>query len=289
MKITKTVIPAAGLGTRFLPYTKVVPKEMLPILGKPAIQTIIEESLASNISDFIIIANQDKQALFDHFLPLPQLEQKLKATKKEHLLDSINKIIATTNFSYIPQYEQRGLGHAVLQTKQAVGDEYFCVSLPDEIMINDIPALEQLMAIAQKYNASVIAVKEVPHDKVSSYGVIAVKEKLESGVYEVSQLVEKPPVDQAPSNLAIIGRYVLSPRIFDSLEKIGPGAGGEIQLTDGIADMMQKGERVLALKLKGIRHDVGNPIGWLQANIHLALLDPTFGPQIKAYCKDLMP
>jgi len=288
MKINKAVIPAAGLGTRFLPYTKSIPKEMLPILEKPSIQLILEEGLASDITDFIVIANDDKQAL-KHFLShQPKLEDELAERGKLDLLTSINKVIDASQFEFVPQPKALGLGHAVLQTKEAVGNEYFGIFLPDEIMVGDTPALAQLVEVAQKYNASVIGVLEVPREKVSSYGIVAIKEQLEDGIFDVNALVEKPAVDQAPSNLAIVGRYILSPRIFASLENTKPGAGNEIQLTDGIADMMRNGERVIAYVMKTSRYDVGNPLGWIQANIDIAFKNPKLGPIIKEYCKKLL-
>ena len=288
MKIKKAVIPAAGLGTRFLPYTKAIPKEMLPILEKPSIQLIVEEGIACNINNFIIIANQDKQAIAQHFSHQPKLEEDLASRGKAALLEQLNTIIDSCNFSFVPQPQALGLGHAVLQTKHAVGDEYFGIFLPDEIMIGPDPALAQLIRIAEKYNASVLGVLEVPREKVSSYGIVAIKEELESGVFEVKELIEKPSMEQAPSNLAIVGRYVLSPRIFDALENTPPGTGNEIQLTDGIARMMHNGERVLAYTLNTSRYDVGNPLGWLQANIALGLQHPTLGPVVREYCKKLL-
>lgn len=287
MKITKAVIPAAGLGTRFLPYTKAIAKEMLPILEKPSIQLIVEEGLASGITEFNIIANDDKPELHNHFSHLPRLETLLENRGKAALLDGINAIIDGAEFNFIPQVEPLGLGHAVLQAKDAIGDEYFGIFLPDEIMIGDIPALAQLIAIAEKYNACVIGVQEVPHEKVFSYGIVAIKEQLEDGVFEIDHLVEKPAIDQAPSNLAIIGRYVLSPRIFQALECTKPGAGNEIQLTDGITNMMQSGERVIACVMNTSRYDVGNPAGWIQANIEVAFKHPVYGAVMQQLCKKL--
>lgn len=287
MKITKAVIPAAGLGTRFLPYTKAIPKEMLPILEKPSIQLIVEEGLASGITEFNIIANDDKPELQNHFSHLPRLEDLLNSRNKSALLSSINQIIDAAQFNFIPQPEPLGLGHAVLQAKDAIGDEYFGIFLPDEIMVGDIPALAQLIAIAEKYDACVIGVQEVPHEKVSSYGIVAIKEQLEDGVFEIDHLVEKPAIDQAPSNLAIVGRYVLSPRIFTSLEHTKPGAGNEIQLTDGIVDMMNNGERVIAYVMQTNRYDVGVPTGWIQANIEVAFKHPVYGKIMQELCKKL--
>ena len=288
MKITKAVIPAAGLGTRFLPYTKAIPKEMLPILEKPSIQLIVEEGIASGIIDFTIIANDDKPELKNHFHHISHLENILQKRGKLALLDGINTIIDTANFTFIPQPEPLGLGHAVLQAQEVIGNEYFGIFLPDEIMIGDIPAMAQLAAIATKYNASVIAVQEVPREKVSSYGIVAIKRKLEDEIFEIEQLIEKPTIDQAPSSLAIIGRYILSPRIFASLKNTPPGAGNEIQLTDGITRMMDDGERVIACVLNTSRYDVGIPLGWIQANIEVALKHPQFGQMVKEYCHKLL-
>lgn len=288
MKITKAVIPAAGLGTRFLPYTKAIPKEMLPILEKPSIQLIVEEGLASGIMDFTIIANDDKPELHNHFSHVPHLENLLENRGKSALLDDINAIIDTAHFTFVPQPEPLGLGHAVLQAQEVIGNEYFGIFLPDEIMIGEIAALAQLIAIAEKYNASVVGVLEVPREKVSSYGIIAIQQELEDGVFEIEQLVEKPAMDQAPSNYALAGRYVLSPAIFASLERTQPGAGNEIQLTDGISEMMRNGERVIAYVMKTNRYDVGNPLGWIQANIEVALHHPQFGSTVKDLCRKLL-
>jgi UTP--glucose-1-phosphate uridylyltransferase len=288
MKITKAVIPAAGLGTRFLPYTKAIPKEMLPILDKPSLQLIVEECIASGINECDIIANDDKPELHLHFSHNNKLEATLKNKGKLPLIEGINAIIDSVQFQFIPQDQPLGLGHAVLQAKNAVDDEYFGICLPDEIMIGEIPALAQLIAIAEKYNASVIGVMEVPAEKVSSYGIIAMKQQLEDGVFEVDHLVEKPAVDQAPSRFAIVGRYVLSPLIFAALEQTQPGVGNEIQLTDGMAHMMHNGERLIAYVLKTNRYDVGTPLGWIQANIEVALQNPKFGPVVREYCEKLL-
>lgn len=288
MKITKAIIPAAGLGTRFLPYTKAIPKEMLPILEKPSIQLIVEEGLDSGITQFNIIANDDKPELQNHFSHLQKLENLLESRGKSALLDDINAIIDAAQFNFIPQPEPLGLGHAVLQAKDVIGQEYFGIFLPDEIMVGEVAALAQLIAIAEKYDASVIGVQEVPREKVSSYGIIAVKKQLEDGVFDIDHLVEKPAVDQAPSTYALAGRYVLSPRVFESLERTKPGAGNEIQLTDGIVDMMNNGERVIAYVMNTNRYDVGIPTGWIQANIELAFKHPTLGPVVRELCKKLL-
>ena len=288
MQITKAVIPAAGLGTRFLPYTKAIPKEMLPILEKPSLQIVVEEGIASGITEFNIIANDDKPELKNHFSHMLKLEEKLQKSGKLELLESINTIIDTTPFNFIGQPQPLGLGHAVLQAKESIGNQYFGVILPDEIMIGEIPALAQLIAVAEKYNASVIGVQEVPREKVSSYGIIEIKQQLEENIFEIESLVEKPAINKAPSNYAIIGRYVLSPRIFSSLENTQPGTGNEIQLTDGISDMMRNGERVIAYVVKSNRYDVGTPLGWIQANIEIGLQHPKFGSEIKNFLNNLL-
>ncbi len=281
MNISKAVIPAAGLGTRCLPLSKAVPKEMMPLVDKPAIQYIIEEGIAAGISEFCIIANDDKQAIRDYFSPNKRLDTFLKEKNLLHLVQDVNDIIGTTQFSYVPQPEPRGLGHAVLMARDFIGDEYFGVFLPDEIMDSNVPVMGQLIRIAQEYNANVIGVQEVPKEQVSSYGIIGIKEQLGENLYEVSQLIEKPAVEQAPSNLAIIGRYILSPQLFDALAVTKPGAKGEIQLTDAIAHMLQQGEKVLAYKVQANRFDIGNIPGWLRANYYFAKNNPRYASYLK--------
>ena len=281
MNISKAVIPAAGLGTRCLPLSKAVPKEMMPLVDKPAIQYIIEEGKAAGMSEFCIIANDDKQAIRDYFSPNKRLKTFLKEKNLLHLVQTLNDIIDTTKFSYVPQPEPRGLGHAVLMARDVIGDEYFGVFLPDEIMDSNVPVMGQLIRIAQQYNANVIGVQEVPKEHVSSYGIIGIKQQLGENLYEVSQLIEKPAVEHAPSNLAIIGRYILSPKLFDALAVTKPGAKGEIQLTDAIAHLLQQGEKVLAYKVQANRFDIGNILGWLQANYYFAKNNPRYAPYLK--------
>jgi UTP--glucose-1-phosphate uridylyltransferase len=270
MKITKAVIPAAGHGTRFLPWTKAVPKEMLPLLNKPAIQYIVEEIAQSDMRSCVMITAPHKQAIANHFDVCPALEQFLKEKNKSNLLDELNKLSRSVELSYIHQEEAKGLGHAIWLARNAIAQEYFGILLPDDILISTNPGIKQLMDIAQQENASVIAVQEVPKENVSAYGVIAIKKQLSANLFEISDLVEKPTANQAPSNLAIIGRYILSHTIFKALDEVKPSAGGEIQLTDGIATMLKKGERVIAYKIQGTRYDIGTPAGWLHANIELA-------------------
>lgn len=270
LKITKAVIPAAGFGTRFLPWTKSTPKEMLPLLNKPAIQVIAEEIRDSGLSECIIINAHYKKALVNYFKRSPELEQFLKEKNKATLITDLDALIQKLSFSYIYQDEAKGLGHAISLVEEAVNNEYFGIALPDDIMISNPAGLAQLIEVAQKYNASVIAVQEVPKEAVSSYGVIAVSNQLDDLSFEITGMVEKPKLDAAPSNLAISGRYVLSPKIFDALKDIKPTIGGEIQLTDGMLAMLKGGERIIAYKIQGTRHDIGNPAGWLKANMHLA-------------------
>lgn len=273
MKITKAVVPAAGFGTRFLPWTKSNPKEMLPLLNKPAIHVIAEEIRDSHLNECIIINADYKQALVHYFKQSAELETFLAEKNKSSLVHELNTLIQQLTFSYVYQDEAKGLGHAISLVEQAINNEYFGILLPDDIMISNPPGLSQLVAIAQKYNASVIAVQEVPKEAVSAYGVVAIGNQLDPLTFEVTGLIEKPKAELAPSNLAISGRYVLSPQIFAALKGIKPSIGGEIQLTDGMLAMLKGGERILAYKIQGTRHDIGNPIGWLKANMHLAQLN----------------
>lgn len=288
MDISKVIIPAAGLGTRFLPYSSVIPKEMLPILNEPAIQLIVKEALASAISNYIVITARGKGQIEDYFDPSPHLEALVAEKGKQELLADVKKIARAAHFTYIRQHEPLGLGHAVLMAKHAIGKEYFGVCLPDDIITNDgTPGLAQLIRIARQEKASVVAVQEVPANCVSSYGIIDVKKQITPQLYQVSRLVEKPDQKDAPSNLAIIGRYVLSHKIFASLDELGTYSVGELQLTDGISHMLKNNEKVFAYKIQGTRYDVGSPLGWIKAVISLGLQDPYYGPHIKKYLKDL--
>lgn len=284
--ITKAVIPAAGLGTRFLPITKSIPKEMLPLINKPAIQYILEEGLAAQITDFFIITSTEKQALEHYLTPSLALETQLKKNKKENLIIELQKLLAITKYTYIEQPQPLGLGHAIAMAHGAIGNEYFAVFLPDDIVFNAIPAIEQLALCARNEKTTVIAVQEVTREQISAYGSIAIKKKIRDGLVEVDHIVEKPHPDDAPSNLAVIGRYILSPLIFDAIDAIIPPGGTkahkEIQLTDALTNLVENKERVLALTLQGTRFDLGSPPGWLQANIYLGLQDPTIAPQLRA-------
>ncbi len=287
MDVTKVIIPAAGFGTRFLPWTKAIPKEMLPLLDKPAIQYIIEESLSSGITDFSIVSSKSKQTLENHFDANPNLELFLQERNKLNLIANVEKILRTANFTYVRQPEPLGLGHAIWTARNTIGKEYFGVLLPDELFFSRDPGLAQLIRIARQERATVVAVQEVPMDQISSYGIVGIKKQITPKLFQVSQLVEKPKQKDAPSNLAMIGRYVLSHKVFDSLKEMSTYAVGELQLPDGISHMLKNGEKVFAYKIQGTRYDIGQPIGWIKAIIGVALQDPRYSSHVREYLKDL--
>jgi len=287
MDVVKAIIPAAGFGTRFLPFTKAVPKEMLPLVNKPAIQYIVEEGLRSGIKNFLMVTSKSKYAIENHFDANQELEHLLEEKNKSSLISGISKIARKAYFSYVRQSEPLGLGHAILMAKHSIGKEYVGIALPDDIIISKQPGLAQLIEIARQEKASVIAVQEVPTECVSSYGVIAIKKQITPKLFQVSHLVEKPQQKDAPSNLAIIGRYVLSNKVFESLEDISTYAMGELQLTDAISHMAQNGEKVFAYKMQGTRYDIGNPLGWLKAVIGTALQDPNYAPHVRKFLAEI--
>ncbi|MFZ5591655.1 MAG: UTP--glucose-1-phosphate uridylyltransferase GalU, partial [Bacillota bacterium] len=269
MKIRKAIIPAAGLGVRFLPATKAQPKEMLPIVDKPTIQYIIEEAVNSGIEDILIITGRHKRAIEDHFDKSPDLEAHLSSKSKWDLLDIVRQISEMAEICYVRQKEPLGLGHAVYCARKYVGNEPFAVLLGDDVIASPVPCLRQMLDLYDETGASVIAVQEVAPSDVSKYGILdAVPER--SRVYRVRDLVEKPPADQAPSRLAIMGRYVLTPRIFDILAETRPGAGGEIQLTDALRGLVRE-QPMYGLAYHGKRYDVGDKLGYLQATVEFAL------------------
>lgn len=280
MNVSKVIIPAAGFGTRFFPVTKSVAKELLPLGNKPALQEVVEESLAAGINNFYIITNKNKPAIQHYFSPNHHLEATLQKNQKRGL-ESINNLIAHANFHYINQSEMLGLGHAVLMAKDAIKNEFFGVILPDDIIFHREPGIKQLMTIAKKYNATVVAVMEVPLDQISAYGSIKPGKQITSDITEIDDIIEKPAPEKAFSNLGIIGRYIFTPAIFGAIEAITPYAKGEIQLTDAITHLAKTGHRVLAYKIKGQRFDIGRPAGWLEANIYLGLQSKEFGPSIR--------
>lgn len=287
MEITKVIIPAAGLGTRFMPFTKTIAKEMLPVLNKPAIQYSAEEALKSGISQFSIITGKGKQEIADHFDPNSVLEAFLKERDQLDLIAEIEKIARVSQFNYIRQPEPLGLGHAIWMARHFINKEYFGIMLPDDIIISKQPALAQLMRVARQEKASVIAVQEVPAECVSSYGIVAIKKQITPHLFQLSHVVEKPHAKDAPSQLAVVGRYVLSHKIFNSLDEISTYATGEIQLTDAISHMIQHNERVFAYKVQGTRYDIGTPLGWIKAVIGCSLQDAEYGPHVRKFLSQL--
>lgn len=283
--VRKAIIPAAGLGTRFLPATKALAKEMLPIVDKPTIQFIIEEALASGIKDIVIVDGKSKRSIEDHFDSNPELENNLRDKGKDELL----KIVEETtdiNLYFIRQSHPRGLGDAVLTAKSFIGDEPFVVMLGDDLMHDDEPLTKQLIDRYNTTGESTLAVMKVPHDQVSEYGVIAPEKEVADGLHQVNSFVEKPKPEDAPSDLAIIGRYLLTPEIFEELENTKPGKGNEIQLTDAI-DTLNKRQHVYAHEFKGDRYDIGSKIGFLTTNIEFGLKHPQTAEALKRYIKDL--
>ena len=270
MKVRKAIIPAAGLGTRFLPATKAMPKEMLPIVDKPTIQYIVEEAVESGIEDIIIVTGKGKRAIEDHFDNSFELEQNLLSRGKMELLDEVQKSSKLVDIHYIRQKEPKGLGHAIWCARKFIGNEPFAVLLGDDIVTSSKPCLKQLMDQYERYNGSILGVQRVNEDEVSRYGIVDGQSMGGDRFYTVNNLVEKPAKEEAPSNLAILGRYILSPRIFETLENIAPGSGGEIQLTDAIAEL-NKYEAVYAYDFEGTRYDVGEKLGFIKTTIDFAL------------------
>ena len=271
MKVKKAIIPAAGLGTRFLPATKAQPKEMLPVVDKPTIQYIVEEAVESGIEDIIIISGRGKRAIEDHFDKSYELEETLRKKEKFEILEEIQAISNMANIHYIRQKEPKGLGHAISCASHFIGNEPFAVLLGDDIVQGEEPCLKQLIQVFERYNSSVVGVQPVADEDVSKYGIVAPKStEIEPGVIHVGNLVEKPAQEDAPSNLAIMGRYVLRPEIFTILENLPPGAGGEIQLTDAIK-LLNEEQIVLAYQFSGKRYDVGDKLGFIKATLDFAL------------------
>lgn len=284
MKIRKAVIPAAGLGTRFLPATKAQPKEMLPIVDKPTIQFIIEEAIASGIEDILIVTGRGKRAIEDHFDKSYELEDILRGKNEEDLLELVQDISNMANLNYVRQKEPRGLGHAIYCARSFIDNEPFAVMLGDDIVDSEIPCLKQLIDVYQKYNTTILGVQHVPEQDVSKYGIVKALQ-LEDRVFEVSDLVEKPDRDKAPSNIAILGRYIISPEIFDHLENAVPGKGGEIQLTDALKKLLASGS-MYAYDFVGKRYDVGNKLGFLEATVEYALKRDELREEFLSYLRE---
>jgi|SRR5688500_15686100 UTP--glucose-1-phosphate uridylyltransferase len=285
LPVRKAVLPAAGLGTRFLPATKASPKEMLPLVDKPLIQYAVEEAVASGIQDIIIVTGRGKRAIEDHFDRSFELEENLKGNKKDGMLKEVRRISELANFCYVRQPEARGLGHAVLCAQHLVGDEPFAVMLGDEVIDAQIPGLVQLIKMFQEREGPVLGIKKVPLQEVSRYGIIA-NRRIAPGLHRVDDLIEKPEPKHAPSRYAVIGRYVLSPDIFPILRRIPPGKNGEIQLTDALRILAKK-RPMYAHEIQGQRHDAGEKLGFLKATVEFALKNPTLGPPFRQYLKHL--
>jgi UTP--glucose-1-phosphate uridylyltransferase len=279
--IRKAVFPAAGLGTRFLPATKAQPKEMLPLVDTPIIQYGVEEALASGVDNIILVTGRGKNAIEDHFDVSVELETFLEARGKKELLAQIRKISNLINFAYVRQGEPLGLGHAVLVTRNLVGDEPFAVILGDDVIDANPPALRQMIDVFDEVNGPVLAIERVPKSDVSSYGIIDAEE-IKPGVYKIRDLVEKPPVNEAPSDLAIIGRYILTPDIFPALEATVTDRTGEIQLTNGLRHLL-KSRPIYGCRIDGVRHDTGNKLGFLKAVVYFALRRPDLAEAFRDY------
>ena len=287
MRIRKAVFPAAGLGTRFLPATKAQPKEMLPLVDKPIIQYVIEEAVAAGLTQIIIVTGRGKNAIEDHFDTSYELEKLLETRGKTNLLEQVRAVSSMISVAYVRQGEALGLGHAVLMARDLVGDEPFAVMLGDDIIDSTVPCMKQMVDVFHRYEGPVIAVQQVPKSEISAYGVIDPEPvKGDDRVYRIRDLVEKPPAAKAPSDLAIIGRYILTPDIFEALIKTQTDEGGEIQLTNGIR-VLKENRPLWAYRFEGVRHDAGNKLGFLKATVEFALKRPDLGGPFREYLKTL--
>ncbi|MHB8841433.1 MAG: UTP--glucose-1-phosphate uridylyltransferase GalU [Candidatus Aquicultor sp.] len=284
--IKKAVIPAAGLGTRFLPITKSQPKEMIPVVDKPTIQYVVEEAVASGIHDVLIITGRGKRAIEDHFDRSFELESVLKKKNDHIAVAELEEIAKLADIHYIRQKIAAGLGHAVLCAEKHIGDNPFAVLLGDAITLGDNPCIKELIKVYNKLGASVVAVERVPMQEVNKYGIIQA-EKIGEHLYRVTDLVEKPSLKEAPSDLAMLGRYILTPGIFPALSKTEPGLGGELQLTDALKRLLKK-EEIYAFEVTGPRYDIGNKLSWIKATVELALMNKEFGAELRSYLKELL-
>lgn len=285
-KVHKAVIPAAGLGTRFLPATKSQPKEMLPVIDKPTIQYVVEEAVQAGISDILVITGRGKRAIEDHFDRNFELEFYLAEAKKDDLLEEVQAITSMADIHYIRQRDPLGLGHAISVARQHVGSEPFAVLLGDDIMVDDARLLRSMLGVYERYGRSVVAVQEVAREDISAYGCIA-PEDVEENLVRIRSIVEKPKPEDAPSNLAVIGRYVFTPEIFEALDRITPGAGGELQLTDAIALLLET-QTVFGYTFEVGRYDIGKKIDFLRATVELALNRDDLGPEFQVFLSDLV-
>jgi len=286
MKVRKAVIVAAGLGTRMLPASKVIPKEILPVIDTPAIQLVVEEAVASGIEEIIVVVAPGRTLVLDHFKPAEELERHLEEKAKHDVLETVRRTNNPVRFTVAEQPKPLGLGHAVLQAREAVGDESFAVMLPDDIFDCPRPCLGQLIAAAEQKDAPVVALLRVAHSEISKYGIVAAKTAGER-LFELTGMVEKPSLDKAPSDLAIMGRYVLTPDIFELLASGKPGAGGEIQLTDGLMALAQK-RKLYGYEFEGIRYDLGDRAGFIAAQVGFGLKRPDLAPRLREYLKSIV-
>jgi UTP--glucose-1-phosphate uridylyltransferase len=285
-EVRKAVFPVAGMGTRFLPATKASPKEMLPVVDKPLIQYAVEEAAAAGITDMIFVTGRSKRAIEDHFDKAYELENELERKNKTEMLEFVRDLLPKNmNCIYIRQAEALGLGHAVLCAKSVVGDEPFAVLLADDLLDGEVPIMRQMVDVFGQYGSSILGVQDVPRADTRSYGIVAASPAGER-IEKVSAIVEKPKPEEAPSTLAVVGRYILTPRIFHHLESVRPGAGGEIQLTDGIASLLAE-EQVLAYRYDGMRYDCGSKIGYLQATVVFGQRHPEVGAAFTQYLKGM--
>ena len=285
MKVRKAIIPAAGLGTRFLPATKAQPKEMLPIVDKPTIQYIIEEAVASGIEDIIVVTGRNKRSIENHFDRSIELELELERSGKEDMLKLVRDISEMANLHYIRQKEPRGLGHAILAASHFIGDEPFAVLLGDDVVVSKKPCLKQMLEVYNEYQTSILGVQTVAHESVNRYGIVD-GHLVDDRVYKVDDMIEKPDMDDAPTDVAVLGRYIITPQIFLLLETQEVGKDGEIQLTDALR-RLAKEQPVYAYEFKGHRYDVGTKTGFIQANIEFALRDDSLKNEMKAYLNAL--
>ncbi len=289
VRVRRAVFPAAGLGTRFLPATKAQPKEMLPLVDKPIIQYAVEEAVASGLDNLVIITGRGKNAIEDHFDVSFELEKILEERGKCELLSLVRAVSDMVHIAYVRQKEALGLGHAILVAQDLLNNEPFAVLLGDDIVESEVPCIRQMIDVYERFHSSVVAIMEVPADEVKRYGIIRAKalpDGEEGRLFEVEDMVEKPRLEAAPSNLAIIGRYILTPGIFEALSETGRGSGGEIQLTDGLKRLLGR-ERILGYRFRGKRHDAGEKLGFLHATVEFALKNEELGPAFRNYLKSL--
>jgi UTP--glucose-1-phosphate uridylyltransferase len=286
MRIRKAVLPVAGLGTRVLPASKVLPKELLPLVDKPTLQYIVEEAVAAGVEEIIFVTSRSKRSIEDHFDAFPELEEVLERKGKLKELEELRHVQSMASYMSVRQAEARGLGHAVLCAKEAVGDEPFIVMLGDDLVAPETPCLPRMVEIHEKYGGSVLSLFTSPPEQISSFGIVSVEE-LGSDTVRVTHMVEKPPLEEAPSDLAVAGRYILTPDIFELLEKTPPGKGGEIQVTDAI-EMQARAGACYGLRFTGIRYDTGNPLGLLTTSIAYALKRPDIAPELRKFMREVL-